>query len=107
MPKAAKKNKVLQDAKKVNELKHKDPNEMPQQDRAKLLKEMKYQQEFELMKQAARQNAEANAKAKQSHFNQFYNSSASSGITYSDNSTPQATPQKTRALDNNGGNGIT
>lgn len=73
-------NKVIQEAKKVNELKHQDINLMKTQDKLKLMKEMKYQREFEMMKKAAN---EANPHiARQIKYRHMHNGDVSSCISY-------------------------
>jgi hypothetical protein len=51
------KKRQIEEAIKVNKLKQQDINTLSNQDKLKLMKEMKYQKEFELKCQAAKENA--------------------------------------------------
>ena len=62
-PQLGKKRQVEQ-AIKMNKLKQQDINTLSNQDKIKLMKEKKYQQEFELKCQAAKENAVQNVGAK-------------------------------------------
>lgn len=59
-------------AKELNQLKQQDFNTLNARDRQQILREVKYQQEFELMKQAAQEQHANISKAKQMKYNQIY-----------------------------------
>ena len=56
----------------LNRLKQQDISTLNHHERLRIMKDIKYQKEFEMMKQAAQENVYNQNKAKQMKYDQFY-----------------------------------